>query len=171
VGSLFFAAILVKHGGEILTESYLSYIRTYALHKTVTPEWHEIFLGGIVCNWLVCIAVWQGLGAKGTISKILVIWFPTWVFVACDYDHVVANMFSIPLGILFRADAPLTPGYCIWKSLIPSFLGNLVGALLVALPATYYLLMDYVPAGDLKELEEGHCKNSSRTEKGLFIPQ
>jgi len=169
VGSLFLAAILVKYGGEISTEPYLSYVRTYALHKTVTPEWHEIFLRGIVCNWLVCIAVWQGLGAKGTISKILIIWFPTWLFAACDYDHVVANMFSIPLGILFHAGAPLTPGYYIWKSLIPSFLGNLVGALLVALPATYCLLTDYVPAGDLKEFEEGHCENSSQIKNGLSI--
>jgi len=159
-GSLFFAAVLVKYSGIISVEPYLSYAQTFATHKAVTPEWHQIFLRGIGCNWLVCIAVWQGLGAKDTISKIFSIWFPIWIFVACGFDHVVANMFSIPLGILFGAPAPLTAGYYIWKSLIPSFIGNVVGALFVALPASYYLLNDYTHMASLRAVENGDIRDS-----------
>lgn len=57
-------------------------------------------------------------------------------FVTCGFDHMVVNMFKITLGIMLRAD--LTPAYYIKKSLIASFLGNLVGASFVGLPAVYF---------------------------------
>ncbi|KAK7692849.1 hypothetical protein QCA50_004484 [Cerrena zonata] len=104
VGSLFFAAVLTKYSGIISTEPYLTYAKTFALHKAKDPQWHQIFLRGIGCNWLVCVAVWQAAGARETISKIIAIWIPIWVFVACAFDHIVANMFSVPLGIMFGAD-------------------------------------------------------------------
>ncbi|KAF8919784.1 Formate/nitrite transporter [Mucidula mucida] len=104
VGSLFFGAILVHYSGIISTPPYDTYVQTFAIHKAADPHWHQIFLRGIGCNWLVCVAVWQAAGAKDTISKIVALWIPIWIFVACGFDHVVANMFSIPLGIMFGAD-------------------------------------------------------------------
>ncbi|KAH8985717.1 Formate/nitrite transporter [Lactarius akahatsu] len=120
-GSLFFAAILVKYSGIISTAPYNEFVAAFAIKKAGTPQWHQIFLRGIACNWLVSIAVWQAAGARDTISKIYAIWIPIWIFVACGYDHgkfmrrcppplrtnplpVVANMFSVPLGIMFHAD-------------------------------------------------------------------
>ncbi|KAH0589021.1 hypothetical protein H2248_004796 [Termitomyces sp. 'cryptogamus'] len=104
VGSLFTAAILVHYSAIVSTEPYISYIQTFALHKAADPHWHQIFLRGIGCNWLVSVAIWQATGARETISKIFAIWIPIWIFVACGFDHVVANMFSVPLGIMFGAD-------------------------------------------------------------------
>lgn len=72
--------------------------------KAHSPTWRQIFIRGIGCNWLVSVAVWQAAGARETISKVVAIWIPIWVFVACGFDHVVANMFFIPLGILMGAD-------------------------------------------------------------------
>jgi len=152
VGSLFFGAILVKYSGVLSAEPYASYVTSFAVKKAVEPEWHQIFLRGIGCNWLVCIAVWQAAGSKETVSKIYAIWLPIWLFVACSFDHVVANMFSVPLGIMFGAD--LTVAEYIRKSLIASYLGNIVGALLVALPATYFYLWDYDVDG-LRSAEAG----------------
>jgi len=163
VGSLFFAAILVKYSGVLSTAPYNTYVQTFATHKAVTPEWYQIFLRGIGCNWLVCIAVWQATGARETISKIFAIWIPIWIFVACGFDHVVANMFSIPLGILFHAPSPLTTGYYIWKSLIPAFIGNVIGALFVGLPSVYYHLNNYTPAPALLSLEEGNSREDDKT--------
>ncbi|KAJ8696756.1 hypothetical protein PTI98_006599 [Pleurotus ostreatus] len=160
VGSLFFAAILVRYSGIISTEPYLTYAKTFAMHKASDPAWHQIFLRGIGCNWLVCVAVWQAAGAKDTISKIFAIWIPIWIFVACGFDHVVANMFSVPLGIMFGAD--LTAAAYIRKSLIAAYLGNIVGALLVALPATYFYLRDY-EAGGLRSAESGEAFNEVST--------
>ncbi|KAF8161173.1 Formate/nitrite transporter [Crassisporium funariophilum] len=102
-GSLFFAAILVHYTGIVSVEPYVTFIKNFAIHKAGDPQWHQIFLRGIGCNWLVSIAVWQAAGAKDTISKVFAIWIPIWIFVACGYDHVVANMFSVPLGIMFGA--------------------------------------------------------------------
>ncbi|GAW05426.1 Formate/nitrite transporter [Lentinula edodes] len=152
VGSLFFGAILVKYSGIVSTAPYNTYIVEFAMKKASEPEWHQIFLRGIGCNWLVCIAVWQAAGARDTISKIFAIWLPIWVFVACGYDHVVANMFSVPLGIMFGAD--LTAAEYIRKSLIAAYLGNVIGALFVAMPATYFYLRDY-NAGNMRAAENG----------------
>jgi len=164
-GSLFFAAVLVHYSGVVSTEPYITYIQTFALHKASEPHWYQIFLRGIACNWLVCVAVWQAAGAKDTVSKIFAIWIPIWIFVACGYDHVVANMFSVPLGIMFGAQ--LTVAEYIRKSLIAAFLGNVVGALIVALPATYYYLGDY-RAGGLRAAEEGEdFKERERREESI----
>ncbi|KAJ4002154.1 Formate/nitrite transporter [Lentinula boryana] len=156
VGSLFFGAILVKYSGIVSTAPYNTYIVEFAMKKASEPEWHQIFLRGIGCNWLVCIAVWQAAGARDTISKILAIWIPIWVFVACSYDHVVANMFSVPLGIMFGAD--LTVAEYIRKSLIAAYLGNIIGALFVGMPATYFYLRDY-NAGSMRAAENGELSN------------
>ncbi|KAJ3790849.1 Formate/nitrite transporter [Lentinula aff. detonsa] len=156
VGSLFFGAILVKYSGIVSTAPYNTYIVEFAMKKASEPEWHQIFLRGIGCNWLVCIAVWQAAGARDTISKIFAIWIPIWVFVACSYDHVVANMFSVPLGIMFGAD--LTVAEYIRKSLIAAYLGNIIGALFVGMPATYFYLRDY-NAGSMRAAENGELSN------------
>jgi len=163
VGCLFFAAVLVKFSGIVSDEPYISFIQAFAIKKAGTPEWSQIFLRGIGCNWLVCIAVWQAAGAKDTISKVIAIWIPIWIFVACGFDHVIANMFSVPLGILFHAD--LTVAEYIRKSLIAAYLGNIVGALLVAVPYTYFYLYDYHHAGDLANVEEGEALNEVRMDR------
>ncbi|PFH51559.1 hypothetical protein AMATHDRAFT_74908 [Amanita thiersii Skay4041] len=156
-GSLFFAAILVHYTGIVSTQPYITAIQSFAIHKAKDPHWHQIFLRGIGCNWLVCVAVWQAAGAADTLSKIVSIWIPIWVFVACGFDHVVANMFSIPLGIMFGAD--LTAAQYIRKSLFAALFGNIVGALLVALPAVYFYLIDWNGRG-LRALEQGeHRRN------------
>ncbi|KAF8743099.1 Formate nitrite transporter, partial [Rhizoctonia solani] len=161
-GSLFFAGVLVKASGILSAEPYPTYVRSFILHKAMDPHWHQIFLRGIGCNWLVCIAVWQAMAATEVISKIVAIFIPIFTFVAAGFDHgkqdmaerldqgltqseisvlvfiivVVANMFFIPLGIMMGAD--MTVADYIKKSLIASFLGNVVGALLVALPFMYF---------------------------------
>ncbi|KAI6026126.1 putative formate/nitrite transporter [Pisolithus microcarpus] len=168
VGSLFFAAILAKYDGLVVDDPYATYIRNFAVTKAVTPAWYQIFLRGVGCNWLVCIAVWQATGARETISKIFATWFPIWVFVACGFDHVVANMFSLPLGIMLHAD--LTTAYYIKKSLIASYLGNIVGGLLVGLPAVYFYLGDYKAEG-LSNAEEGRTDHKNVEDSASSEPR
>ncbi|KAK7469968.1 hypothetical protein VKT23_001404 [Stygiomarasmius scandens] len=154
-GSLFSAAILVRYSGILSSEPYMSGVVSYAEKKAVDPQWHQIFLRGIGCNILVCIAVWLAAGAKETSSKLIGIWIPIWVFVAASFDHVIANMFYIPLGIMFGAD--LTPAGYIRKSLIATYIGNIVGAAIVWLPAVYFYLGDYSADG-LRDAELGKGK-------------
>ena len=63
-------------------------------------------LSGIMCNWLVSLAVWMATGADSTIGKIFAIFFPIWMFVTCGFEHCIANMYAIPAGI-FAASNPL----------------------------------------------------------------
>ncbi|EKD14931.1 uncharacterized protein L3040_005007 [Drepanopeziza brunnea f. sp. 'multigermtubi'] len=126
-GVLFFMAILTGYGGTFDKGAYRDEALNFARVKAVVPEWHQIFLKGILCNWLVCMAVFLALASRDVISKIVAIWFPVVCFAGLGTDHVVANMYFIPLALFLGAPEPLTVGYYIWKSMIPSLLGNIVG--------------------------------------------
>ncbi|KAG8721180.1 hypothetical protein FRC08_015293 [Ceratobasidium sp. 394] len=156
-GSLFFAGVLTKASGIIAAEPYPTYVKSFVIHKAMDPHWHQIFLRGIGCNWLVCIAVWQAMAASEVVSKIIAIFIPIFVFVAAGFDHVVANMFFIPLGIMMGAK--LTVADYIRKSLIASFLGNVVGALLVALPFIYFYNPAFQP--EPRDVEEAGSSATS----------
>lgn len=93
----------------------------------------EAFARAILCNWLVCLAVWMAVSARTVVGKIFAIFFPIMAFVASGFEHSVANMYFIPMGLvlkgqaLIEASANLTVGGMIVKNLIPVTLGNIVG--------------------------------------------
>ncbi len=108
-----------------------------------------LFLG-VLCNALVCLAVWLTLSARTTTDKILAILFPITGFVAAGFEHCVANMYFISVGLFIKAGAPasfwnaigktaadyanLTWGNFFIKNLLPVTLGNILGGgVLVAL--------------------------------------
>ncbi|KAH8647000.1 Formate/nitrite transporter [Tricladium varicosporioides] len=124
-GILFFAIVLVGYGGMFQSGAFKAEAIVFATAKVVTPAWHQIFLRGILANWLVTMAVFLSISSREIASKIIAIWFPTMCFTALGADHVIANMFYIPVGI--NSGAPISVGFYIWKSMIPSGLGNIVG--------------------------------------------
>ena len=83
------------------------------------------FARGVLCNWLVCMAVWMATSQKDLISKAAAVFFPISGFVAMGLDHSVANMFLIPFGIFCGAE--ITWADMVVKNLVPVTLGNLVG--------------------------------------------
>lgn len=76
-----------------------------ASSKASLPPTEAFFLG-ILCNVLVCLAVWLSLAAKSVTDKILAIAFPVAAFVAAGFEHCIANMYFVPLGLLIRNYAP-----------------------------------------------------------------
>jgi formate transporter len=104
---------------------------------------------GILCNALVCMAVWLTYSARSTVDKILALIFPITAFVAAGFEHSVANMYFIPYALLIKDLDPSfvsavgtnVPGLSLlsWqsfflKNLIPVTIGNIIGgAVLVAL--------------------------------------
>ena len=68
---------------------------------------------GVLCNALVCLAVWLCASARTTTDKILAILFPITAFVAAGFEHSIANMYFIPMGILIKATA--APGF--WEAI------------------------------------------------------
>lgn len=96
---------------------------------------------GILCNWLVCLAVWMATASKDIIGKLFAVFFPVMAFVASGFEHSVANMFFIPYGILLKsvpqvveatgktlADFAGLNWVTLWtKNLIPVTIGNIIG--------------------------------------------
>ncbi|NOT24062.1 MAG: formate/nitrite transporter family protein [Nitrospiraceae bacterium] len=90
---------------------------------------------GILCNVLVCLAVWLCMGARTVTDKILAIVFPITAFVVCGFEHSVANMYFLPIGVALAAgtSAPLSVAGA-FSNLALVTLGNVVGGtVLVAL--------------------------------------
>ena len=97
-----------------------------------SATWAATFCRGLLCNWLVCMAVWMATSADDIASKAAAVWFPISGFVALGLDHSVANMFLIPFGMFLGAEISIAD--MIFKNIIPVTLGNAVGgALFVAL--------------------------------------
>jgi formate transporter len=114
----------------------------------------QAFVLGILCNGLVCLAVWLTYSARTTTDRILAIVPPITAFVAMGFEHSVANMFFIPAGMLIRAVAPdsfwtqiggVPADYAVldWPGLVgnllPVTLGNIVGGT-VLVGAVYWLV-------------------------------
>jgi formate/nitrite transporter len=94
---------------------------------------------GTLCNALVCLAVWLTFSARSTVDKIAAIIFPIAAFVAAGFEHSVANMYFIPIGLLIKTFDPtfaagtgidmmsLTWSNFVIKNLVPVTIGNIIG--------------------------------------------
>ncbi len=97
-----------------------------------------MFFKAVLCNILVCLAVWIGFSSKTTADKVLGILLPISAFVACGFEHCVANMFFLPMGLLLNtvagigAAGAITAGGVAYN-LVLATLGNIVGGLVVGL--------------------------------------
>lgn len=131
---------------------------------TADHKMHHTFLEalclGILANLLVCLATWMAYSGRSLTDKILIMILPIAMFVASGFEHSIANMFMIPMGIVIHTFADssfwhsigltantfpaLTTSHFIFNNLIPVTLGNIIGGLLVGL--TYWVL----------HLREGH---------------
>lgn len=83
------------------------------------------FVRGILCNVLVCLAVWLSFSARTVADKVLVIPLPIAAFVALGFEHSIANMFFLPLGMLLGSSGVSFGGMV--ANLVPVTLGNIVG--------------------------------------------
>ena len=114
---------------------------TTAAQKCALP-WGTAFLRGVLCNLLVCLAVWMAMAAKDAAGKVAALFFPVFLFVLCGFEHCVANLYYIPAGLLALGDpawaalageAPaLAWGNFLLQNLLPVTLGNLLGGMALA---------------------------------------
>jgi formate/nitrite transporter len=84
-----------------------------------------VFVKGILCNWMVCLAVVLAMSTTSTIGKIATAWMPVFIFFAQGFEHSVVNMFIIPTGMMLGAKVTVADWW-LWNQ-IPVTLGNLVG--------------------------------------------
>jgi formate transporter len=134
-GGVYLSGIWTQNGNQVGATALL-----IALTK-VNLTWMEAFMRGVYCNALVCLAVWLSFSAHTTTDKILALLFPITAFVAAGFEHSIANMYFVPMGLFLQhqpeiiaatnksvADlAPLTWNNFLWDNLVPVTLGNIVG--------------------------------------------
>ncbi len=114
---------------------------------------------GIMCNALVCMAVWLTYSARSTVDKIMAIVFPITAFVAAGFEHSVANMYFIPIGLFIKDFDPafiaavgkqvpnlqsLTWGTFLFNNLLPVTIGNIIGGSILV--AAFYWMIYLRPA-------------------------
>ena len=142
VGALFVAYVLAYMGGLFPADSAFATKATSVATAKVGLAWDQAFIRAIGCNWLVCLAVWLANASDDVIGKIFGIWFPIMAFVTIGFEHSVANMFFIPLGMFLGAKG-VTWSTIIMNNLVPVTLGNIVGgAIFVACIYWYTYLKD-----------------------------
>lgn len=145
IAALVFAAGQLNLGGGALAAAA---IRTAAAKCSL--HFGAAFASGVLCNVLVCAAVMLALCARDVTGKLLSCFFLVALFVVSGYEHCVANMFYIPLGLLAAGDASyaetfgsaiptaLSLGGMLLRNLLPVTLGNLAGGMLAfGLPLAY----------------------------------
>jgi len=137
-----FISWLISSSGAYLNNNGLLGATTIqiAANKTSLP-FHSAFLLGILCNWIVCIAIWVSISSRDLAGKVLAILFINSLFVMSGFEHSIANMYYIPAGIFaanspqFSALAQVTTQQLAdlnWvnffaKNLLPVTLGNIIG--------------------------------------------
>ncbi|MDE7440371.1 MAG: formate/nitrite transporter family protein [Clostridia bacterium] len=124
-------AIIVVYGGT-QTGAVKDACITAATNKC-NMNFGIALLRGIPCNMLVCLAVWAAMSSKSTAGKILALYMPIFAFVACGFEHSVANMYYLTAGLLSGSAEGLNVGNAILNCLIPTTLGNIVGGAVIAL--------------------------------------
>ena len=137
-GSLIIVLLISASGLWDTGDGLLGAAVVKTAYTKVNLDFARAFILGIMCNWLVCLAVWMATGASETVSKIFSIWFCIGLFVLSGFEHSVANMYFIPAGIaaaqndmfvqLAGVDAScLTAANFFIKNLLPVTLGNIAG--------------------------------------------
>jgi len=126
---------LVFHSGLLVHLGNLTSIGTVAVKIAETKlqlSFTEALCRGILCNMLVCLAVIMCIASRSVMGKILGIYFPIMAFVASGYEHSVANMYFLPVGLMIKGEF-ISGFFSMFNNLIPVTIGNIIGGLLIVL--------------------------------------
>ena len=128
IGSLLVALIVVYSGAfNSVSDAAIS-----AATTKVNLDFWEAMLRGVLCNFLVCMAVWMSFAADTIPGKVLAVFLPVMIFVLCGFEHSIANMFYVPAGMFeaIKNGASLEQislGAFLINNLLPVTIGNIIG--------------------------------------------
>ena len=158
VGAAGLALLVWLSGHPSLNEGAIAHATLEIAALKCSLPFQEAFFRGVLCNVLVCMAVWMAMAGRSVVDRAVAIVFPISAFVAAGFEHSIANMYIIPLGMLIKASAAVVPAgteAITWAgfagNLVPVIAGNLLGgSVLVAL---VYWIIYLRPAGKAKPPE------------------
>lgn len=130
-GSMLLAGLFVLGGGGGILDSTTSLVHTVATYKMNTPAL-QLFAKAILCNWLVCLALWMSARVDSDVAKCIVIFWCLFAFIAAGFEHSIANMTLLSLALLSEHSDKIS-----WAGMFHNLfwvtLGNMVsGSLFVA---------------------------------------
>lgn len=143
VGSVLLAALIYYSGCSHNAHEALGVMGLQTAYTKMNLSFVEAFARGILCNWLVCLAIWMASCAKDVVGKIFAIFFPITTFVASGYEHSIANMYFLTNGIFLKNTAAVAAASgltadqlstisiksMLLNNLLPVTLGNIIGAI------------------------------------------
>lgn len=132
IGSLALVLLVVLSNTGSMANGAVADMAIHIASAKADLSWVEAFARGILCNALVCLAVWLAIGARSVGDKILAIIFPITAFVAAGFEHCIANWFFLPYGLALDTQGAVSvTGAC--RNILAVTAGNIVGgSLLVA---------------------------------------
>ncbi len=153
IGSVLIAFLVFESGTFGMSSGKLGGTVIKVASTKASLSFGTAFYSGIMCNFLVCLAVWGAFAAKDMISKIAVIWFPIMTVVTCGFEHCVANMYFLTAGIFAKSNPSfvaasgvpqdkIISASGIVHNLIPVTLGNIVGGV-VFVGLAYFVVYKY----------------------------
>lgn len=125
IGSILLA-LVVFYGGVLSGDAGTKAIAI--AESKASLDIMTLILRGILCNIIVVLAVWIATSAQDIVSKIFACWFPIMLFVLCGFEHSVANMFFIPMGMLLGAKITMI---ALIKNLLFVTIGNIIGGAII----------------------------------------
>ena len=152
IGAIIVASLIYVANAYHGTNEVLGVLGLKVAYGKVNLTFTQALASGILCNWLVCMAVWMAAAAKDVSGKIWAILFPITAFAMCGYEHCVANMYMITNGLFVKTSqavvaasgfsaeqlATLNLKSFLISNLVPVTLGNIIGALLFVV-GTFWL--------------------------------
>ncbi len=158
VGSLVIVFLMFFTKQYLQDESIIGKHALLIANGKISLGFEAAFFRAILCNTLVCLAVWLTMVAKTFSGKVIGIIFPISAFVAIGLEHSIANMYFVPMGILIKNMAPdlfwahsnisqnlfsdLNMSTFIFNNLIPVTIGNIVGGVLFVAMSYWFIHKD-----------------------------
>ncbi|SKA88930.1 formate/nitrite transporter [Caloramator quimbayensis] len=169
LGALLVAFMIVYSGLLNSGSNLLGGVTIKIASSKIGLTFSQAIILGMMCNFLVCLAVWMSYAAKDVSGKILSIFFPIWLFVTSGFEHSIANMYYIPAGILAKSNenwvqashlsldkiSSLNWGNFFIKNLLPVTIGNIIGGT-VFVGLAYWSV--YLKKGKTAEI---NCENNN----------
>jgi len=119
------AAIFVAGGGGLALRAKSQLLITVAAAKMNTPAM-ELLAGAVLCNWLVCLAIWTAARMTNNTAKCIAIFWCLYAFIASGFEHSVANMTLFSIALMAEHPANVTFGGMGWNLLWVT-IGNFIG--------------------------------------------
>jgi formate transporter len=139
-GALGVAVLVFLSGHTGMNEGLVGKTYISIAEMKMSLPFGKAFFSGILCNVLVCMAVWMTLAGRSVADKFFAVLLPISAFVAAGFEHSVANMYFLPLGMMLQAAAGQPVELAgLFRNLVPVIAGNIAGgSVLVAL--VYYVI-------------------------------